>query len=101
MSDIQEIQDKLFNYYKHQEKHYDLDEDTIISLGIDWSIFYNKYNEIFTPVFFFKLCMLKNPNSTLEEAFIAGFNKGFGEGGFKGFFDGYSEGLNDADNLED
>lgn len=89
---IQQIQEELLAYYAKgcpdTQEVYDL-------LGFaEWDAYHAVYKQIWTREFRYRLYMLGNPQSTLEQAFLAGIRVGW----FDGFDEGYDTALEDLNN---
>ena len=83
---IQQIQDRLLAIYAQGtegELYQLLFED-----------YHAVYNEIWTPEFRYRMYILDNPHSTMEQAFLRGVRVGW----MDGFDSGYDEALGDMHN---
>lgn len=86
---IQQLQDKLLAYYAQGC----LDNQEVYQmLGFaEWGDYHAVYNDIWTPEFRYRLYLLGNPYSTLEQAFVRGIKVGW----MDGFDSGYDAALED------
>lgn len=89
---IQQLQDKLLAWYAQGCPD---EQEVYVLLGFaDWSDYHAVYNQIWTPEFRYRLYILHNPDSTMEQAFIRGVQIGW----MDGFDSGYDGALEDLDN---
>lgn len=89
---IAQLQDRLLAYYSQGAV---AEQEVYALLGFaEWSDYHAVYNDIWTPEFRYRLYMLGNPHSTLEQAFLAGIRIGW----MDGFDSGYNAALEDLDN---
>ena len=89
---IQQLQDKLLAYYAQnclgEREIYDV-------LGFaKWDDYHAVYDQIWTPQFRYRLYILHNPHSTIEQTFL----KAWGSGCLEGFDLGYNAALDDIQN---
>ena len=85
---IRQIQDKLLAYHAQSTSKQEVYE----VLGFkQWSDYHAIYEQIWTPQFRYRIYMLGNPDSTLEQAFCRAFLIGWKDG----FDDGYNAALED------
>ncbi len=87
---IAQIQDKLLAIYAQgtEGELYQL-------LGFPtFNAYMKSFKDIWTPEFRYRLYMLHNPHSTLEQAFVRGVQVGW----MDGFDDGYNAALEDLEN---
>lgn len=86
---ITQLQDKLLAYYAQDI----VDEKEVYQiLGFtEWDEYAVLYDQIWTSEFRYRLYVLKNPHSTLEQAFLAGWKSGW----IGGFDSGYNSALED------
>jgi hypothetical protein len=88
--DIVKLQDKLLAWYAQGHT----DEETYQFLGFaEWSDYHAVYNDVWTPEFRYRLYLLHNPCSTMEQAFVRGIQVGW----MDGFDVGYDSALEDLD----
>ena len=89
MLNILQIQDKLLAYYAQGA----VDEREVYQiLGFaEWSDYHAVYDQIWTPEFRYRLYIVNNPHSTMEQAFLRGVQVGW----MDGFDSGYNEALED------
>jgi hypothetical protein len=88
---IQQLQDKLLAYHA---QGCPTEQEVYQMLGFaEWDDYHAVYNDIWTPEFRYRLYMLGNPHSTLEQAFLAGVRIGW----MDGFDEGYNAALEDLD----
>lgn len=89
---VQQIQDRLLAYYAQSASG---QEEVYKILGFaEWSDYHAMYEEIWTPQFRYRIYMLQNSHSTLEQAFCSGFQGGW----INGHDDGYNAALEDMQN---
>ena len=89
---IQQLQDKLLAYYAQNCPD---EREMYVVLGFaNWDDYHAVYNDIWTPEFRYRLYMLKNPYSTVEQAFLAGWQVGW----LNAFDSGYDSALEDIEN---
>ena len=86
---IQQLQDKLLAY--HAQGAVDEREVYQILGFAEWDEYAVVYDQIWTPEFRYRLYILNNPHSTMEQAFLRGVQVGW----MDGFDSGYNEALED------
>lgn len=89
---IQQLQDKLIAY--HAQGAVDEREVYQILGFAEWDEYAVVYDQIWTPEFRYRLYILHNPHSTLEQAFLRGVQVGW----MDGFDSGYDSALEDLNN---
>ncbi len=88
---IPQIQDKILTYSAQGST----DEEIYKILGFaEWDDYQTAYKDIWTPEFRYRLYILHNPHSTMEQAFLRGVQLGW----YDGFDDGYNAALEDLEN---
>lgn len=90
---ILQIQDKLLAYYAQGGVEQSAEIYALLGFA-EWSDYHAVYNDIWTPEFRYRLYILHNPHSTLEQAFLRGVQVGW----MDGFDNGYDEALGDMHN---
>lgn len=89
---IQQLQDKLLAYYAQDQLD---DREVYQILGFaNWDDYHALFDQIWTPEFRYRLYILHNPDTTMEQAFIRGVQIGW----MDGFDSGYDSALEDLDN---
>ena len=89
---IAQLQDKLLAYYAQGCPD---EQELYHMLGFaEWDDYHAVYKDIWTSEFRYRLYIVSNPHTTMEQAFLKGVQVGW----MDGFDEGYNAALEDLDN---